>query len=88
MDCESRSQWGRLRCSVRTRVLSGILVLIPLGFTFRVLRFLYNLTAGALAPLVSELSGPLPATFPAPSDVFMQALVGIEWTNLDVMRVR
>ncbi len=49
--------WTRLRRSLRTRFLSGLLVLVPLGFTVLVLRFLYRTTAGALAPLVTELLG-------------------------------
>jgi uncharacterized membrane protein len=60
MNADQPSLWTRLRRSLRSRLVSGILVLIPLGFTFLVLRFLYNATAGALAPLITRTFGTLP----------------------------
>jgi uncharacterized membrane protein len=50
----------RLRSHLRKRFISGLLMVIPLGITFLILRLLYNLTAGLLAPLMPLLFGPLP----------------------------
>jgi len=60
MSAQTESVLGRIRRNIRKRLISGMLVLIPLGFTFLVLRFLYRATAGALAPLVTEVFGSLP----------------------------
>jgi uncharacterized membrane protein len=42
----------------RRRVLTGLAVLVPLGFTIIILRFLYRLMSGLLAPLVKLAAGP------------------------------
>jgi uncharacterized membrane protein len=50
----------RLRIIIRRRLISGLLVVIPLGLTAFILRFLYNLTAGRLTPLTRKIFDPLP----------------------------
>jgi uncharacterized membrane protein len=50
----------RFRATLRRRLLSGLLVVVPLGVTLYVLHFLYAFTAGRLAPIIRDLSGPLP----------------------------
>jgi len=50
----------RFRSIVRRRLVSGLLVVIPLGLTAFILRFLYDLTAGRLTPAIRRLFGPLP----------------------------
>lgn len=52
-----------------TRMASGIFALIPLAVTFVVLRWLFNLTAGILLPLID----PMVAEWPE----FMRALLAI-----------
>jgi uncharacterized membrane protein len=44
---------------LRRRMISGLLVVIPLGITIFILRFLYDLTAGQLEPLIKLLLEPL-----------------------------
>jgi uncharacterized membrane protein len=50
----------RFRATLRRRLLSGLLVVVPLGVTLYVLHFLYAFTAGRLTPIIRDLSGPLP----------------------------
>ncbi len=50
----------RFRSIIRRRLVSGLLVVIPLGLTAFILRFLYDLTAGRLTPAIRRLFGPLP----------------------------
>jgi uncharacterized membrane protein len=45
---------------LRRRMISGFLVIIPLGLTIFILRFLYDLTAGQLEPMIKVLFQPLP----------------------------
>lgn len=46
---------------MRRRLLSGLLVLVPLGLTMFVVQFLYDLTVGRVEPFVRVLFNPLPA---------------------------
>lgn len=50
----------RARSILRRRLLSGILVIVPLGITAFVLNFLYGFTAGRLTPLVKQVFDPMP----------------------------
>ncbi|MDX1494440.1 MAG: DUF502 domain-containing protein [Longimicrobiales bacterium] len=52
-----------------TRMASGVVALIPLAVTFVILRWLFNLTAGSLLPLLDPLVGEWPA--------FLQALLAV-----------
>jgi uncharacterized membrane protein len=45
------------RFTFRKRMLTGVAVLVPLGITFIVLRFLYRLFSGFLAPFVQVAAG-------------------------------
>lgn len=45
---------------IRKRMTAGLLVAVPLGITFLVLRLLYRFTAGILTPMVRNLFGRLP----------------------------
>lgn len=59
-DRKQMSLWARLRLNTRDRLLSGMLVIVPLGITVYVLRFLYGFTAGRLTTMVQDVFGPLP----------------------------
>ena len=48
-----------------TRMASGVFALIPLAVTFVVLRWLFNLTAGILLPLIDPMVGEWPTFFRA-----------------------
>lgn len=49
-----------LRTLVRRRLLSGLLVIVPLGLTVFILRFIYDLTVGRLDPVIKTIFDPLP----------------------------
>lgn len=49
-----------LKSVLRRRIVSGLLVVVPVGLTVFVLRFLYQLTAGQLTPLMRPLFRTLP----------------------------
>jgi uncharacterized membrane protein len=57
---EKRSLKVRFRSIVRRRLISGLLVVIPIGLTAFILRFLYDLTAGQLTPVIRRIVHPLP----------------------------
>ena len=50
----------RLRVLLRRPLISGLIILVPLGTTIFVLKFLYDFTAGRIAPLVTKVAGPIP----------------------------
>lgn len=50
-----RSVWNRFQMDTRKRFISGLLVVVPLGITFLILRLLYDFTAGFLEPQVAKL---------------------------------
>lgn len=53
--------WGaRFKNMLRNRLLSGILLVIPLVITGLVVRFLFSLTVGKITPLTLNLFGSLP----------------------------
>lgn len=52
--------WTRLRHDTRRRLISGLLIIVPLGITAFVLRLLYNFTAGRLTPFIKEWLGEIP----------------------------
>lgn len=47
----------RFQHHLRNRVLSGLLVIVPLGITIFSVRFLYNITAGSLAKPIKMMFG-------------------------------
>jgi uncharacterized membrane protein len=54
------SAWVGAGRHLRRRLVTGLLVLVPIGITILVLRFLFNLTASVLAPAVRLIPGKLP----------------------------
>jgi uncharacterized membrane protein len=50
----------RTKHLLQTRLLSGFLVLVPIGVTVFITGFIYNLTAGRFTPLAGMITGPLP----------------------------
>lgn len=58
---KKRTFGAQVRRLLRARILSGLLIIVPLGITLFVINFLYEFTAGRLTPLIRRLSGPLPA---------------------------
>jgi len=57
---KKRSLWHRTQRSIRRRIISGLLVVVPVGITIFVIDFVYDLTAGILARIIAPLLGPLP----------------------------
>ena len=55
-----RTPWQRLQRNMRRRVVSGLLVVVPLGITVFVIDIVYDATAGILARVIQPLLGPLP----------------------------
>jgi len=45
---------GRISLHIRNRMISGILLCLPLGITFVILRVIYNITAGILMPFMED----------------------------------
>lgn len=60
MQKSSRSIRVRLQRNVRSRILSGLLVLVPLGITLLIFRLLLSSVAGVLQPLTDRLFESLP----------------------------
>jgi uncharacterized membrane protein len=56
----SRVRPRRFTHTIRRRLISGFLVLVPLGVTIFILRFVYGLTAGRIEPLTELIGGELP----------------------------
>lgn len=50
----------RLKRHIKRRLVSGILVLVPLGLTFLILKFLFETFTGIMLPLVQPFTGKLP----------------------------
>jgi uncharacterized membrane protein len=48
-------RWGEIKKDVSRRLVSGMLVLVPVGVTLLVMRWLFELTASFLTPLVRRL---------------------------------
>jgi uncharacterized membrane protein len=57
-----RKEPGKIELHIRSRVISGVLVIIPLWITYIVLRMLFHAMASVLVPLLDEL--PLPIEIP------------------------
>ena len=54
------SAWTVAGRHLRLRLVTGLLVLVPVGITILVVRFLFKLTASVLAPAVRLVPGKLP----------------------------
>jgi len=61
---ESRKQTltgaKHLKLLLRKRLVSGFLMIVPLGITFFVIRFIYDLTVGKITPFTEHFLGHLP----------------------------
>ena len=51
---------GRLWAWLRRPMISGLLVVVPLGITVFVFMLLYDFTAGQLAPIIRRYVDPIP----------------------------
>ena len=51
------SHFRRTMTTIRSQMLSGLLVLIPLGITIMILKLFFAWTAGIIVPLIKEISG-------------------------------
>jgi len=51
---------ARIGHNLRNRVFTGLLVLVPIGVTFLILRVIFHTTAGVLAPLITRALGNVP----------------------------
>ena len=49
-----------LKLLLRKRLVSGFLMIVPLGITFFVIRFIYDLTVGKITPFTERFLGHLP----------------------------
>ena len=76
----------RFRDDLRRRLITGMLVLLPLGVTFVVLRFLFKLFAGILAPVLEQVGRDWPewliASLSLVLIVITVYLVGVLGTHL------
>lgn len=54
---ERRSILSRMGGNIRSRILTGILVVVPLGVTVLVLRFFFNMVDGMLQPTLKAALG-------------------------------
>lgn len=52
--------YSKLKHHIRSRLISGLLLLLPLLITFLILRVLYLFTVGMLVPMLNELFGNMP----------------------------
>lgn len=57
---KKRRKKRTFKAIVRRRIVSGLLVVVPVGLTIFILRFLYQLTAGQLTPVMRPLFRTLP----------------------------
>lgn len=70
------SLWGQVKQLIRGRMLSGFLVIVPLGVTVFVVRFIYDLTVGRITPLTGTMFKQLPwYALPLSSLVFFLAIL-------------
>jgi uncharacterized membrane protein len=46
--------------ALQKRLISGLLVLVPIGITIFIVNFIYDLTAGRIAPIAQRIAGPSP----------------------------
>jgi uncharacterized membrane protein len=52
---EDRSAFARALLDFRGRIISGLIVLVPLGITVFILKFLFDITAGNIADILNGL---------------------------------
>lgn len=54
------SIYSKLKHHIRSRLISGMLLLLPLLITFLILRVLYLFTVGMLVPMLNDIFGNIP----------------------------
>jgi len=54
------SLWSRFRHNVKNRMVSGLLIIFPLGITLFILQFLLRAMAGLLQPMMDRIFTKLP----------------------------
>jgi uncharacterized membrane protein len=57
---QSSTAFKRAKVLIRKRLVSGFLMIVPLGITFFVIRFIYDLTVGKITPFTERFLGHLP----------------------------
>ncbi len=58
---QQNTTWAsRLRVNIRKRIISGLLILIPLGVTIFVLQFIFGFLSANLHPVIKPIFGNLP----------------------------
>ena len=57
---KKRPIWARVKNAIRRTLISGMLIVVPLGMTVFVMRFFYGITAGFVATIIRPYTGPLP----------------------------
>lgn len=72
---QQRSLLSRIEANLRNRLISGILVVVPLGITFLLLQLLYGMTAGYLARSIQPVLGAQPPWVVAIISVFLLAAI-------------
>ncbi|MCC6486948.1 MAG: DUF502 domain-containing protein [Candidatus Hydrogenedentes bacterium] len=65
----------RALLKVRRRLISGLLVLVPIGITIFITNFVYGLTAGRITPLAKWLAGPQPTYVTAVVSVILLVIL-------------
>ena len=57
---KKRTVFSRLKLHVRKRMVAGLFLILPLGISLLILRFLYNITAGLFIPAFEKQFGNSP----------------------------
>ena len=57
-----KSRLGHFQQHLRKRFVSGLMLILPLGITLFILRFLFRATAGMLVPVFKHFFGEVPAS--------------------------
>ncbi|MDD5327391.1 MAG: hypothetical protein PHY02_06195, partial [Phycisphaerae bacterium] len=55
MAIQKNTIWSIIRANVTTRLISGILLLMPFGITLLVMRWLFGWVAGLVRPIITHL---------------------------------
>jgi len=75
MKKESRKLWSSVTGTFKGRIITGMLVIVPIGITVLIIGFLCKLAVDLLAPLARPLFGDLPAAAVAVMSLVLFVLV-------------
>jgi len=77
MEAQKHGWWAALIGNIRTRMISGVLLLVPFGVTLLVMRWLFQALRDVLMPIVREVPSPgfLHAAPPAYTTMFVSAVI-------------